>query len=261
MSGRNILFYDQVTVRYRGRTEPAAYKLTLPVPEKAVTAIVGESGSGKSTLLRLAMGLLPTGGEQAEGRVLFNGEEISTFSKKRLREIRGGEMAMVFQDPGACFDPRRKLGMQFVESYKAHRAGGKREALAAAGEILSGLGFSDPGDLFRRYSFELSGGQLQRAALGMAMMMKPKLLLCDEPTSALDPVVQAEVAGYLKDLHQKAGTALLLVTHNLGLAAALGDYIAVMEKGHLIEYGPTEQIIHSPREGYTKRLIKSVWEV
>ena len=95
MSGRNILFYDQVTVRYRGRTEPAAYKLTLPVPEKAVTAIVGESGSGKSTLLRLAMGLLPTGGEQAEGRVLFNGEEISTFSKKRLREIRGGAAEML----------------------------------------------------------------------------------------------------------------------------------------------------------------------
>lgn len=257
----NILFYENVTVRYRGKPEPAVAELTLPVPEGKVTAVAGGSGSGKSTLLRLAMGLLPTGGALESGRVLINDEDMAGFSGKRLREVRGGEMAMVFQDAVSAFDPRRTLGMQFAECWKAHRPGDKREALAAAAEALVPLGFLDPEAVFRRYPFELSGGQLQRAAIGMAVMMRPKLLLCDEPTSALDPVVQAEVAECLMEVHRREKAALLLVTHNLGLAAATADFIAVMEKGHLVEYGPKEAVIRHPQADYTRKLLDSVMEV
>ena len=257
----NILFYENVTVRYRGKPEPAVTELTLPVPEGKVTAVAGGSGSGKSTLLRLAMGLLPAGGTLESGRMLLHDEDMAGFSGKRLREVRGGEMAMVFQDAASSFDPRRTLGMQFAECWKAHRPGGKREALAAAAEALVPLGFPDPEAVFRRYPFELSGGQLQRAAIGMAMMTRPKLLLCDEPTSALDPVVQAEVAECLMEVHRREKAALLLVTHNLGLAAATADFIAVMEKGHLVEYGPKEAVIRHPQSDYTRKLLDSVMEV
>ena len=260
MSG-SILTYENVTVRYRGKPEPAVAGLTLPVPEGEVTAVAGGSGSGKSTLLRLAMGLLPAGGALESGRVLTGGEDIAGFSRKRLRLFRGGEVAMVFQDAASSFDPRRTLGMQFIEYWKAHRPGGKREALAAAAEALAPLGFPDPEAVFRRYPFELSGGQLQRAAIGMAVMVRPKLLLCDEPTSALDPVVQAEVAACLMEVHRREGAALLLVTHNLGLAAAMADWIAVMEKGHLVEYGPKEAVIRRPQSAYTRKLLDSVMEV
>ena len=152
MSG-NILFYENVTVRYRGKPEPAVTELTLPVPEGKVTAVAGGSGSGKSTLLRLAMGLLPAGGTLESGRMLLHDEDMAGFSGKRLREVRGGEMAMVFQDAAFAFDPRRTLGMQFAECWKAHRPGGKREALAAAAEALVPLGFPDPEAGFRRYPF------------------------------------------------------------------------------------------------------------
>lgn len=168
---------------------------------------------------------------------------------------------MVFQDAASAFDPRRTLGMQFAECWKAHRPGGKREALAAAAEVLVPLGFPDPEAVFRRYPFELSGGQLQRAAIGMAVMTRPKLLLCDEPTSALDPVVQAEVAECLMEVHRREKAALLLVTHNLGLAAATADFIAVMEKGQLVEYGPKEAVIRHPQADYTRKLLDSVMEV
>ena len=257
----NILFYENVTVRYRGKPEPAVAELTLPVPEGKVTAVAGGSGSGKSTLLRLAMGLLPAGGTLESGRMLLHDEDMAGFSGKRLREVRGGEMAMVFQDAASAFDPRRTLGMQFAECWKAHRPGGKRESLAAAAEALVPLGFPDPEAVFRRYPFELSGGQLQRAAIGMAVMTRPKLLLCDEPTSALDPVVQAEVAECLMEVHRREKAALLLVTHNLGLAAATADYIAVMEKGHLVEYGPKEAVVRHPQSDYTRKLLDSVMEV
>lgn len=257
----NILFYENVTVRYRGKPEPAVAELPLPVPEGKVTAVAGGSGSGKSTLLRLAMGLLPAGGALESGRVLMDDEDMAGFSGKRLREVRGGEMAMVFQDAVSAFDPRRTLGMQFAECWKAHRPGGKRKALAAAAEALVPLGFPDPEAVFRRYPFELSGGQLQRAAIGMAVMMRPKLLLCDEPTSALDPVVQAEVAECLMEVHRREKAALLLVTHNLGLAAATADFIAVMEKGQLVEYGPKEAVVRHPQADYTRKLLDSVMEV
>ena len=257
----NILFYENVTVRYRGKPEPAVEGLTLPVPEGKVTAVAGGSGSGKSTLLRLAMGLLPAGGTLESGRVLLHDEDMADFSGKWLREVRGGEMAMVFQDAASSFDPRRTLGMQFAECWKAHRPGGKREALAAAAGALVPLGFPDPEAVFRRYPFELSGGQLQRAAIGIAVMTRPKLLLCDEPTSALDPVVQAEVAECLMEVHRREKAALLLVTHNLGLAAATADFIAVMEKGHLVEYGPKEAVIRHPQADYTRKLLDSVMEV
>lgn len=257
----NILFYENVTVRYRGKPEPAVEGLTLPVPEGKVTAVAGGSGSGKSTLLRLAMGLLPAGGTLESGRVLLHDEDMADFSGKWLREVRGGEMAMVFQDAASSFDPRRTLGMQFAECWKAHRPGGKREALAAAAGALVPLGFPDPEAVFRRYPFELSGGQLQRASIGMAVMTRPKLLLCDEPTSALDPVVQAEVAECLMEVHRREKAALLLVTHNLGLAAATADFIAVMEKGHLVEYGPKEAVIRHPQADYTRKLLDSVMEV
>ena len=165
---------------------------------------------------------------------------------------------MIFQDAGLYLTPRRKIGAQFAEMLRAHLSISRKEALEIAKRELAALSLADPDRILDSFPFELSGGMKQRTAIGMAMALRPSLLLCDEPTSALDVTNGAQVARLLRDLCEKQGVSILMVTHNIGLAAAIGDRIAVMRQGNLVEVGTREQIIHTPHEEYTIRLLNAV---
>ena len=219
--------------------------------------LVGESGSGKSTLLRSVIGLQPQGCRM-EGNIMFEGDSLLTLSPSRLRALRGEKIGMIFQDAGLYLGPRRKIGTQFAEMLRVHRKISRKQALEIASEQLSSLSLAAPDRILDSYPFELSGGMKQRTAIGMAMALQPTLLLADEPTSALDVTNGAQVARLLRDLCDRQGISILMVTHNIGLAAAIGDRIAVMRRGKLVEDGTQEQVIGSPREEYTAKLLASV---
>lgn len=250
-----VLTYSDVTIHYPCRPQPAVENLTLQVPRDGVTMIVGESGSGKSTLLRASIGLLPEGGRLTAGRICFDGQDVFGMKPRALRAMRGKEAAMIFQDAGLYLDGRQKIGTQYAESIRSHRKLSKAEALSLAEEMLGSLGLPEPRHILGSYPFELSGGMKQRVAIAMAMTLRPKLLLCDEPTSALDVTIQAQVVRLMQQLHRQYGTAILMVTHNIGLAAYMGDYIAVMQRGRLLEWGTRDEVIGSPQSPYTRQLL------
>lgn len=252
-----ILTFSDVTIRYRGRPRPAVEGVSLSVPRDGITMIVGESGSGKSTLLRSSIGLLPEGGQVNSGQILFEGQDVCQMSPRALRSIRGEQAAMIFQDAGLYLDSRWKIGAQYVETIRCHQKMTKKEALDAAAEMLGELGLPEPLHLLDSYPFELSGGMKQRVAIAMAMTLRPKLLLCDEPTSALDVTIQAQVVRLMQQLHRQYGTAILMVTHNIGLAAYMGDQIAVMRQGKLVEWGTRDEILLSPQDAYTRQLLQA----
>ena len=231
----------------------ALKNVSLTIEDGDFFGIIGRTGSGKSTLVTHFNGLI----EVQSGKITVDDIELSAKSKYDKKKLRA-KVGMVFQYPEYQL---------FADTVRDDVAFGPKNLGLKSDEIdervknsitMVGLNYDEIKD---RSPFELSGGQLQRAAIGMAMMTRPKLLLCDEPTSALDPVVQAEVAECLMEVHRREKTALLLVTHNLGLAAATADFIAVMEKGHLVEYGPKEAVIRHPQADYTRKLLDSVMEV
>ena len=251
MNEKPILSFEQLTIRYPSLTHPAVSELSLDVMQGQITMLVGESGSGKSTLLRSVIGLQPAGCRM-QGRILLS------LSPGQMRAFRGKKIGMIFQDAGLYLTPRRKIGAQFAEMLRAHLSISRKEALEIAKRELAALSLADPDRILDSFPFELSGGMKQRTAIGMAMALRPSLLLCDEPTSALDVTNGAQVARLLRDLCEKQGVSILMVTHNIGLAAAIGDRIAVMRQGNLVEVGTREQIIHTPHEEYTIRLLNAV---
>lgn len=256
----NILEIRNLSISYRNK--PAVRSVSFDVPEKSIVSIVGESGSGKSTIIKAAMGLLSSDGEITEGEILFAGTNICKSNAEELRKIRGKEMTMIFQDAGAFLNPRMKIGSQYLEMLCVHNKGmSKQEATQIAERMLQKLKLADPKRIMRAYPFQLSGGMKQRVAIAMAISMNPKLLFADEPTSALDVTVQAQVVQELLNLREELGTSLVLVTHNMGVASRISDYIAVMYKGDLLEFGTRDQIIESPQTDYTKMLLSVVPEL
>ena len=253
----NILELENVTVTYSGGKAPAEH-ISFRVPQKSIVAIVGESGSGKSTVLRAVMGLLPSGGKVAEGRILFEGQDLGKLSQKEMRQIPGKEIAMIFQNPGDYLNPRRKVGSQYLETLGCHLSLPKDERVKLALKMLAALKLPDGERIMNSYPFQLSGGMKQRVALAMALSLSPKLLLADEPTSALDVTIQAQVVYELLKTRQRLGTAMVIVTHNMGAASRLADYIGVMRAGKLEEWGTRDQIIKAPRSEYTKGLLTAV---
>ncbi len=256
----NILEIRNVSISYR--QIPAVRSVSFDVPEHSIVTIVGESGSGKSTIIKAVMGLLSSDGDITDGQIFFDGQDVSSLHEEELRKIRGKEMAMVFQDAGAFLNPRMKIGSQYIETLQVHNKGmSKAAARNIAEDMLQQLKLADPGRIMKSYPFQLSGGQKQRVAIAMAISMNPKLLLADEPTRALDVTVQAQVVQELLHLRDKLGTSVLMVTHNMGVASRISDYIAVMYKGDLVEFGSREQVIHTPKSDYTRMLLSVVPEL
>ena len=237
--------------------------VSLAVQPGRVLAVVGESGSGKTVSARTVLGLLPDTAV-ARGSVLLSpragGEpsDVLHLSGEALREVRGRDVAMVFQEPSTALNPVYTIGWQIAEGLRAHGKLSKRELRTRAIEMLTLVGLPDPEERVDYYPHQLSGGQKQRVMIAMALALEPGLIVADEPTTALDVTVQAEILDLLRKLRDDLGTAILLITHNMGVVADLADDVAVMYQGKVVEQAPVAEVFANPREEYTKRLLGAV---
>jgi oligopeptide/dipeptide ABC transporter ATP-binding protein len=228
-------------------------------------AVVGESGCGKSVMALSILRLLGPGGRMVGGRVALypRGRPAIDLSSldprdKRLFQVRGGLITMIFQEPGSALSPAHTIGSQIAEAIRAHEPVSRAEARARTLEMLQRVGIPAPERRFRQYPHELSGGLRQRAVIAMALVCRPEVLIADEPTSSLDGTVQAQTLGLIRELKAELGCALLLITHNMGVVAQLADEVAVMYLGRIVEHGPVEQVLLTPRHPYTIGLMHSV---
>jgi peptide/nickel transport system ATP-binding protein len=222
-------------------------------------SFVGESGCGKSMTALAIMGLLPDKvGRVASGSITFNGEELTTASESRLRDIRGNDISMIFQEPMTSLNPVFTVGEQIAEVLRAHQGLSQKAAWASAIELLDAVRIPNAQRRVSDYPFQMSGGQRQRVMIAMALACEPKILIADEPTTALDVTVQAQIFDLLRDLRRQTGTAVILITHDMGAVAEMAERMIVMYAGRNAEQGPVEQIITHPRHPYTKGLISCV---
>lgn len=228
----------------------------LTVMPGETVAIVGESGSGKSTTALAAIGLLPGNGRVSSGQIIFDGEDITAVSEKRIIELRGNSIGMVPQDPMSNLNPVWKIGFQVKETLKANNLAGK-DAKKKVAEVLAHAGLPDAERRAKQYPHEFSGGMRQRALIAIALACSPRLLIADEPTSALDVTVQRQILDHLDKMTTEQGTAVLLITHDLGLAAERAEKVVVMYKGQVVESGPALELLRNPQHPYTKRLVAS----
>ncbi|QGU02415.1 Glutathione import ATP-binding protein GsiA [Corynebacterium kalinowskii] len=220
-------------------------------------AIVGESGSGKSTTAMSIIGLLPGSGRVTGGEILWEGEDISTLSSKQMEKYRGSEIGLVPQDPMSNLNPVWKIGTQVKEALKANNVVPGSEMDERVTQLLEEAGLPDAERRAKQYPHEFSGGMRQRALIAIGMAARPKLLIADEPTSALDVTVQKRILDHLDSLTKEHGTAVLFITHDLGLAAERAEHLVVMHRGRIVESGPSLQILRDPQHPYTKRLVKA----
>lgn len=236
---------------------PAVQGANLTVYPGQTVAIVGESGSGKSTTAHAIIGLLPGTGKVTGGHIVFDGEDIARSGKKEFQALRGDQIGLVPQDPMSNLNPLWRVGTQIKESLIANDVAKGKDADRRVHELLAEAGLNDVERRARQYPHEFSGGMRQRALIAMGLAARPKLLIADEPTSALDVTVQKQILDHLDGLTDELGTAVLLITHDLGLAAERADHIVVMYKGRVVESGPALEILKNPEHPYTQRLVSS----
>ena len=218
--------------------------------------IVGESGSGKSVCTQTLLGLTP--GADISGTAMFDGADLLNLSPERLRRIRGSEIAMIFQDPLTSLHPLYKVGWQIAELIRAHTEMSKKQALARAAELLDMVGIPSPAERVKDYPHQFSGGMRQRVMIAMALALEPKLIIADEPTTALDATVQAQVLDLMLRLQRDLGTALIIITHDLGVVADITDNVLVMYAGKAVEYTDRRSLYYQPHHPYTRGLLGSI---
>ena len=257
--GRPVLQVTDLSVDFGVDKEwvPAAIDLNYEVRAGEVLALVGESGSGKSASSMALLGLLPSN-SRVSGSVKLNGQEILGLGPAKLRRIRGNDVAVIFQEPMTAMNPVYTIGFQIVETLRLHNAISPEEARERALRLLELVELPDPAKAFKSYPHQLSGGQRQRAMIAQSLSCDPKLLIADEPTTALDVTVQAEILGLMRSLRNKLDSAIVLITHDMGVVADLADKIAVMRNGRIVETGTAEEIFSNPRHEYTRQLLASV---
>jgi oligopeptide transport system ATP-binding protein len=232
--------------------------VSFAVNEGEIVAIVGESGSGKSVTSLSIMGLLAENGRVVAGSVRFMGEELLGQSERQLQKIRGGKLSMIFQDPMTSLNPLITVGEQLMETLRSHMGMQNQQARARAKELLGLVGIPNPDARLKQYPHEFSGGMRQRVMVAMALACDPKLIIADEPTTALDVTIQAQIMELLKDLRKKLGTAIILITHDLGVVAGTADRVIVLYGGRIAEAGSVREIYHEPSHPYTWGLLRSV---
>ena len=252
----DLLRCENMTVCYGEKRIVSDIHFSLNPGE--ILGVVGESGSGKSTIFRALLGILKPGGRITDGTIVFRQRNLPELSEKEMRKIRGREIGMIFQDSGASLCPIRTIGAQMYESMSAHRKITKKETACSALEIFERLGLEDGERILRSYPFMLSGGMNQRVGIAMAMLHRPPLLLADEPTSALDTVTQKQTVEEMLALREIYDTAIILVTHNIGVVEAMADKVLVLHEGRQEEYGPAAQVLRCPQAEYTKELLVAV---
>ncbi len=251
-----LLQYNHVDISYLG--QPVIRDVSFSLHSGEILGIVGESGSGKSTLIKAAMGLLGCEGQVTRGDIWFKGKNLPELLPKELRKLCGPELGYIFQSSGSAFCPIRTVGAQLFETMKEHEKISRKDFEAQALELLSKLGFDSGKRILESYPFELSGGMQQRIGIAAAMLLNPSVLFADEPTSALDVTIQKQVVEEMLMVRETFGTAIVLVTHNLGVIGAMTDRVLVLENGRCVECGSTRQVLSQPRADYTKALLAAV---
>ena len=231
--------------------------VSFSIQEGEVFGLVGESGSGKSITCKSLIGLIHRPGRIAGGSIRYRGQELAGLSEKAFTAVRGKEIGMIFQEPMVALNPVLRIGQQITESFKDPGLSGE-EKHARAVELLRRVGIPNPEQRMREYPHQFSGGMRQRVVIAIALASNPKLLLADEPTTALDVTIQAQILQLLRELKDEYGMAMVLVTHNLGVAAQICDRIAVMYGGHIMELGPTRELFAHPQNPYTRGLLASL---
>lgn len=256
-----LLEVSNLDISYGKNPAPTVKGVNFTLDKGEVLTIVGESGSGKTTVIRAVLGLLSAGGYVSNGDIKFTGRDLLKFSNKDWLEFRGKDVSMIFQDNGAMMNPIKTIGDQFIEYIQTHSTVSREEANKKAIEMLMRMNLPNPENILNSYTFELSGGMRQRVGIAMAITFQPKLLLADEPTSALDVTTQAQIVKELMGIIRKGEASMIVVTHNIGVAAYMSDKLMVMSQGKVVEYGKTEDIITNPQDAYTKKLLGSVPEI
>ncbi|MEV0248926.1 ABC transporter ATP-binding protein [Nocardia sp. NPDC050712] len=255
-----LLAVRDLTVGYRVRRrfEPVVHDVSFDLPPGEVLALVGESGSGKTTTAHAILGLLPHTGAVAGGRITFRGQELTELSPKGWRDIRGRAVSLIPQDPGSSLDPVRRVGHQVEDVLLLHTELDAEARRRRVYELFELVGFTEVERRYRQYPHELSGGMRQRVLIAAAVAAEPDLIIADEPTSALDATVQQQVLDLIDDIRRRTGTGVVLVTHDLGVAADRSDLLGVMRQGRLVEFGRTKDVVAQPRHEYTEHLLNSV---
>lgn len=257
--GKPVLSIDHLKVTFAtdGGDVPAVKDVTLDVASGEVVAIVGESGSGKTVTAKTILGLLPETAVSS-GAVVLNGNDVISVPAQKMRQIRGRDVAMVFQEPSTALNPVFTVGWQIAEGIRAHGKVSKKEARARAIEALTKVGIPDPEHRVDYYPHQFSGGQKQRVVIAAALALNPGLIVADEPSTALDVTVQAEILQLLRDLRDQYGVSIVLITHNMGVVADLADRVVVMYQGDVIEEADASVLFANPRQDYTKKLLAAV---
>jgi peptide/nickel transport system ATP-binding protein len=255
-----ILSIEHLSVAFAAASGPALAltDVSLRVEPGEILGLVGESGCGKSLTSLAVMGLLPAGAQVVGGRIGLRGTDLLTLRERELRKIRGGRIGMIFQEPMVALNPLMRVGNQIAEVLTVHGIGSRADRRRRAIQLLEDVGMSDPEARARQYPYELSGGMRQRVMIAMAIAAEPELIVADEPTTALDATVQAQILDLLLEIRERLGTAIMLITHDMGVVAEVADRVSVMYAGQVMETAAVEPIFAHPRHPYTAGLLASI---
>ncbi len=261
MSSENLLEVDRLITSFetdRGLLR-AVDQVSFKIPYGKTVGLVGESGCGKSVTAMSIVGLLPQpSGKVLGGEILFKGEDLLHCGEKRMREVRGAEIGVIFQEPMAALNPVHRIGKQVAEVFRVHKKMSKKDAWDAATEMLALLKIPAPEKRMMDYPHHLSGGMRQRVVIALALACRPSLVIADEPTTALDVTVQAQILDLLENLQNEIGMSVMLITHDLGVIAETCDEVIVMYAGRVVESAPVDELFGNPQHAYTKALLRSI---
>ena len=253
-----MLEIKDLRVRFHDADHDAVRGISLTVADGEIMGLVGESGSGKTVTAMVVSGLLPRKKADVSGQVLLDGKDLLALDGAAMRKRQGCAISVVFQEPMSAMNPVMRIGPQVEEALRVHTKLSAEARKERALQALRDVDLADAEAIYEKYPHQMSGGMLQRAMIAAAIISRPKLLLADEPTTALDVTIQAQILELLRRLNREMGMSVLFISHNLNVVRKLCTRVAVMEKGHIVETGPTEQVFHDPQADYTKRLIAAI---
>ena len=255
-----LLSVKELTVRFAGKEGYTTIvdRVSFDVQNGEILCVVGESGCGKSTIAMSILQLLSINGEISGGHIIMDGQELTNLTEDEMCKIRGNNISMIFQDPMSSLNPTKTVASQLIEPYIIHKGMKRKAARAEALNILKDVGIPNPEKRLDEYPHQLSGGMRQRVMIAMALACQPKLLIADEPTTALDVTIQAQILDLMRTLRKERGTAIVFITHDLGVVAEMADKVLVLYAGHAVEYNTVEKVFNSPKHPYTMGLLKSV---
>ena len=253
-----MLEIKDLRVRFHDADHDAVRGISLTVADGEIMGLVGESGSGKTVTAMVVSGLLPRKRADVSGQVLLDGKDLLALDGAAMRKRQGCAISVVVQEPMSAMNPVMRIGPQVEEALRVHTKLSAEERKERALQALRDVDLADAEAIYEKYPHQMSGGMLQRAMIAAAIISRPKLLLADEPTTALDVTIQAQILELLRRLNREMGMSVLFISHNLNVVRKLCTRVAVMEKGHIVETGPTEQVFHDPQADYTRRLIAAI---